>query len=118
MAAHVVLHLGGRDLLHIQIGVDHGFLIPDAFADQVAERIDDAAAASAENVRPVVQRMNFIQILRVGCLGDQQVCVDEVAVAFDGDVPDGVLPLRVVIRICGDVQRNTLFIKRHTGRGM
>ena len=50
MAAAVKLHAAGGNLLHVKIGVDDLFLVPDSFAGIMAEGVDDAAAAAAGNV--------------------------------------------------------------------
>ena len=47
MAAAVKLHAAGGNLLHVKIGVDDRFLVPDSFAGIMAEGVDDAAAAAA-----------------------------------------------------------------------
>ena len=47
MAGRVEFHVAQGDLIHIEVGVDDGFFIPNGLGDVMAAGIDDAAAAAA-----------------------------------------------------------------------
>lgn len=50
VAGGVEFHVAQDDLVHVQVGVDDGFPVPDGLGDVVTARIDDAAAAAAGRV--------------------------------------------------------------------
>ena len=117
VAAHIVLHAAGGHLLHIQLGVEDAFLIPECLRHGVARGIDDRAAPAADHVGQAGHLRGAAEILRVVLPGEDHVAVHEVAVPLDGDVADGVLPFRIVIRIGGDVDRHALLVERRPGEG-
>lgn len=97
MAAAVKLHAAGGNLLQVKIGVDDRFLIPDSFAGIMAKGVDDAAAAAAGDVRKAGNFICPAFRLRVIRLADHKIGVYKVAVAFDCDVTDGMLPFGIII---------------------
>ena len=80
VAAGVALHAAGRDLLHVQHGVEHAFLVSQGIGDRVAEGVDDIAAAPAGDVGELCDLVLGVEIFGVGVPGKDHVAVDEVAV--------------------------------------
>lgn len=83
----------------------------------MAEGVDDAAAAPAGDVRQGRDLGGAADGLGIVAAAEDQIGVDEVAVTLDGNVADGVLPLRIVIGIGGDVQGYPLLVQRQPGPG-
>ena len=92
VVSHAVqLHAAGGHLLHVQIGVDDGLLVPHGDGGLVAEGVDDTAAAPAGDIRQGGDLRRAADRLGIVLPPEDQVGVDEVAVPLDGDVADGVL---------------------------
>ena len=99
VSAAVKFHAAGRNLLHVEVGVDDRFFIPDGLARVMSEGVNDAAAAAAGNA---LKAGNFVRA--AACFGviraaEEQIGVDKVAVRLNGNVPDGVLLFRIVVGV-------------------
>ena len=106
MAAAVKLHAAGGNLLHVKIGVNNGFFVPDGFACFVAEGVDDAAAAAAGNNGKTGNLIGAALRFRIVRFAENEVGIYKVAVAFNCNMANRVLPLGVVVRVRRNVDRN------------
>ena len=77
-------------------------------------RIDHAASSPAHDIIYLRDLLISAGGLRVHILRKVHIRIDEEAVSLDGDMADRILPLLIVIRIRGNIERNSLLVKRHS----
>lgn len=117
VAGGIEFHVTQDHLIHIQVGVDHGFPVPHGLRDVMAARVDDAAAATAGRVIQFGNGCAFNQIGGVHVLGEILVDVKNVATPFDGDVFYRILPFWVIIGIRCQIEADALLVESRPGQG-
>ena len=117
VAGGIEFHVTQDNLIHIQVGVDYGFLVPHGFGNVMAARVDDAAAATAGCVIQFGNGCAFNQIGGVHVLGEILVYVEDVAAPFDGDVFDRILPFWVIVRIRCQIEADAFLVQGRPGQG-
>ena len=94
MSHAIKFHSAHRDLAHIQIYIDNGFLIPNRFIDIVAIGIHHTAAAGAHLVLQYSDLLRTVKIMGVHTFCDILIHIDYIAVTLNGNMFDCVLPDR------------------------
>ena len=117
MTGAVEFHAAHRYFVEVEIGIDDCFPIPDGFRYIMAVRINDTAAATADRVVESGDFCCFEKCGGVHGFGEILVGVEDIAMAFDGNVTDRVLPFGIVVRVRGEVDGYAFVIEGNAGQG-
>ena len=116
MAGSIKFHVAQSDLIHVEIGIDEGFLVPNRLGEIMTAGIDDAAAAAAGRVIQFIDGALFHQVGGIHGLGKVLIDVKDVAVTFDSNVLDRILPFGIVVGIRCQIEADALLIEGRPGQ--